>query len=79
MHEPILSNQSLTVGGAFYKPEYRTVSQQLCNPYDIFSPNRNAGFGRSNIRNQTVFSESNFAIGFIDNVQINSALSFLIL
>ena len=72
MHEPIFSNQSLTVGGAFYKLEYSTVSQQLYNPYDNFSPNRNAGFGRSNIRNQAVFSGFNYAVGFIANVQINN-------
>lgn len=72
MHEPILSNQSLTMGGAFYKPEYRAVSQQVYNPYDNFSPNRNAGLGRSNTRSQTVFSGYNYAVGFIAHLQFNN-------
>ncbi len=76
MHQPILKNQSLTVGGAFYKPEYKTVSQQVYNPYDNFSPNRNAGFGRSNSRTQTVFSGYNYSVGFIANVQINNGKVF---
>ncbi len=76
MHEPIISNQSLTMGGAFYKPEYRTVSQQVYNPYDNFSPNRTSGFGRSNSRSQTVFSGYNYAVGFIANVQINTGSVF---
>ncbi|WP_255075560.1 hypothetical protein [Lacihabitans sp. CCS-44] len=71
MHEPIFSNQSLTMGGAFYKPEYKTVSQQVYNPYDNFSSNRNSGFGRSNTRSQTVFSGYNYSIGFIANVQFH--------
>lgn len=76
MHEPILKNQSLIVGGAFYKPEFKTVSQQFYNPYDNFSPNRNAGFGRSNSRTQTVFSGYNYSVGFIANVQINNGKVF---
>ena len=76
MHEPILKNQNLTVGGAFYKPEFKTVSQQVYNPYDNFSPNRNVGFGRSNTRTQTVFSGYNYAVGFIANVQINNGNVF---
>lgn len=73
MHEPIINNQSLTMGGAFYKPEYKTVSQQVYNPYDNFSPNRTSGFGRSNNRTQTVFSGYNYSVGFIANVQTNNS------
>ncbi len=76
MHEPIFNNQSLTVGGAFYKPEYKTVSQQVYNPYDNFSPNRTSGFGRSNTRTQTVFSGYNYSIGFIANIQTNNGSVF---
>jgi hypothetical protein len=76
MHEPIFNNQSLTIGGAFYKPEYKTVSQQVHNPYDNFSPTRNHGFGRSNTRTQTVFSGYNYAVGFIANVQMSNGKVF---
>mgnify|MGYP000979692952 FL=1 len=76
MHEPIYSNQSLTIGGAFYKPVYRTISKQGYNPYDNFSPNRTSGFGRSSSRSQTVFSGYNYAVGFIANVQINTGSVF---
>jgi hypothetical protein len=76
MHEPIFNNQSLTLGGVFYKPEFKTVSQQVYNPYDNFSPNRTSGFGRSSARSQTIFSGYNYSVGFIANVQINSGSFF---
>ncbi len=76
MHEPIINDQSLTIGGAFYKPEYKTVSQHVYNPYDNFSPTRNSGFGRSNTKSQTVFSGYNYAVGFIANVQMSNGNVF---
>jgi hypothetical protein len=72
LHEPIFAGQTLTLGGAFYKAEYRTVSQQVYNPYDNFSPNRSFGLGRSNSRSQIAFTGYNYSLGFIANIQIQT-------
>lgn len=72
MHEPIFNNNLLTFGGVFYKPEYKTVTQQVYNPYDNFSPNRNMSFGRSSSRSHTVFSGYNYPLGFIANLSLEN-------
>lgn len=69
MHDPISNNSILTLGGVFYKPEYRSVTQQVYNPYDNFSPNR--AFGRSSSRTQTVFTGINYPLGFIANISLS--------
>jgi hypothetical protein len=72
MHPAIFSQNSMMMGGVFYKAEYKSVTQQVYNPYDNFSPNRNWGFARSGSRSHTIFSGFNYPFGFVANLSLNN-------
>jgi hypothetical protein len=75
MNEPIKNSDGLVVGGVFFKPEFKNVSEQVYDPY----ANQNNGgrygnnsslFGRNNTRSQTksVFMGYNYPVGFVLNL-----------
>jgi hypothetical protein len=77
MNEPIKNADGFVAGGVFYKSEYRSVSEQVYDPYANQNNNgfgnNNSIFGRNNTRTQTkrVFMGFNYPFGFVLNLDEN--------
>ena len=78
MNDPVSNAQGVVLGGVFYKPEFKNVSEQVYDPY----ANQNNGsrygnnssiFGRNNTRTQSkrVFLGYNYPLGFVLNLDEN--------
>ncbi len=75
MNDPVSNNQGLVMGGVFYKPEFKNVSEQVYDPYANQNNgnrygNNNSLFGRNNTRtqNKRVFLGYNYPLGFVLNL-----------
>jgi hypothetical protein len=79
MNEPIKGNDGILIGGVFYMPQYRTVTEQVYDPnagmYDPYG-RRNNGLGRSNTRSQskTVFAGIHYPLGLVLGLDENAEI-----
>jgi hypothetical protein len=75
MNDPIKNTDGLVVGGVFFKPEFKNVSEQVYDPYGNQNNsgrygNNSSIFGRNNSRSQTkrVFLGYSYPLGFVLNL-----------
>jgi hypothetical protein len=79
MHKPLINQQTISIGGVFYKSQIKTVSEQAFDQNrsnSLFDNGRNNPFSRTNSRTQTknVFAGYSYTNGIMVNLDFSGQI-----